>query len=277
MILQNMNGLSFYQYPNLNQFDKLIHGVFTRASGFSKHPFHSLNVGFSTGDDEKNVNQNRHAIAECMGTLSPVFAKQVHGKTVINLDKIEGLDRIDGLDKIHGPERNLDGYSGGHLEGDAMVTSLPGIMPVIQVADCQPVFLFDPKKKVVANIHSGWRGSIQNIIGHTITCMLNDFNCTPSDIIAGIGPSLGPCCAEFKNYKTEIPEKFWKYEIGNRYFDFWAISRDQLMAAGVLMGNIWISEICTFCSSDLFFSYRKEGATGRFAAVIGLKQGTQRN
>ena len=196
MILQNMNGLSFYQYPNLNQFDKLIHGVFTRASGFSKNPFHSLNVGFSTGDDEKNVNQNRHAIAECMGALSPVFAKQVHGKTVINIDKIHGPV---GLHKKNEPARNLDGYSGGHLEGDAMVTSLTGIMPVIQVADCQPVFLFDPQKKVVANIHSGWRGSIKNIIGHTITCMSDDFNCIPSDIIAGIGPSLGPCCAEFKN------------------------------------------------------------------------------
>lgn len=271
VILQNINGLSFYQYPNLNQFDKLIHGVFTRESGFSKHPFHSLNVGIRTGDDEKNVNQNRHAIAECMGALSPVFANQVHGKTVIN------LDRIDRLDKTNESGSGLPvGNSDGHLEGDAMVTSLTGIMPVIQVADCQPVFLFDPKKKVVANIHSGWRSSIKNIIGHTITCMSDDFNCIPSDIIAGIGPSLGPCCAEFTNYKTEIPEQFWKYETGNRYFDFWAISRDQLTAAGVLMENICISEICTFCSSDLFYSYRKEGTTGRFAAVIGLKQGTQR-
>jgi purine-nucleoside/S-methyl-5'-thioadenosine phosphorylase / adenosine deaminase len=266
VILQHANGLSFYQYPNLNQFDELIHGVFTRKSGFSRHPFRSLNVGLSTGDDEKHVNQNRHAIADCMGTLSPVFSKQLHGKTVIN------LDRIDRLDKTHDHVSGLPvGNLVGPPEGDAMVTSLSGIMPVIQVADCQPVFLFDPKKKVVANIHSGWRGSINNIIGHTIRCMSSDFNTAPSDIIAGIGPSLGPCCAEFKNYRKEIPEQYWKYEIGSRYFDFWAISRDQLMAAGVLNENICISEICTVCNSDLFFSYRKEKSTGRFAAVIGIK------
>lgn len=255
MILKNKNGLSFYQFPNFSRFPEIIHGVFTRESGFSKPPFNCLNIGLNVGDDVKNVHKNRRAILECMDGLQPVFAKQVHGKIVLKFD--ERCTTCSGL-------------SGGLLEGDAMVTNLPGIMPVIQVADCQPVFLFDPTGKVVANIHSGWRGSINNIIGHTINCMSVDFDSRPSDIIAGVGPSLGPCCAEFRNYRIEIPEQFWKYEIGNRYFDFWSISRDQLIAAGVLPENIYISEICTFCSSDLFFSYRKERTTGRFAAMIGI-------
>ena len=271
MIFKQTNGLGYYRYSGLNQFDEIVHGVFTRNTGFSKHPFHSLNVGSGTGDEDHLVIKNRRAIIECMGGLIPVFLKQVHGNTVINLNKVQGLDHIAGSGTAHAPGEPFRLTTQAPLEGDAVVTSLPGIMPVIQVADCQPVFLFDPKRRVVANIHSGWRGSIKNIIGHTITCMTEAFSSAPSDIVAGIGPSLGPCCAEFKNYKTELPEKYWGYETSRRHFDFWAVSRDQLMASGVLKKHIHTGGICTRCNTEEFYSYRKEGITGRFAAVIGIK------
>lgn len=124
---------------------------------------------------------------------------------------------------------------------------------------------------MVANVHSGWRGSIANIIGHTLDAMKKNFGSDPAHVVAGIGPSLGPCCAEFVNYKEEIPEPFWKYRNDRRHFDFWAVSRDQLCEAGVCAENIHISGLCTRCRTDLFFSYRAEGITGRFAAIIGLK------
>ncbi|HUT43902.1 MAG TPA: laccase domain-containing protein, partial [Desulfobacterales bacterium] len=124
---------------------------------------------------------------------------------------------------------------------------------------------------VVANVHSGWRGSINNIIGCTLKVMENSFGCRSRDVVAGIGPSLGPCCAEFVNYKKEIPEAFWKYKNDTNHFDFWSISRDQLCEAGVLFENVDLSRMCTKCDSNRFFSFRGEGTTGRFAALIGLK------
>jgi YfiH family protein len=131
--------------------------------------------------------------------------------------------------------------------------------------------LVDPRRKVVANVHVGWRGSINGIIARTLGAMVKRFGCQAHDIVAGIGPSLGPCCAEFVNYKKEIPEKFWSYKDAAHHFDFWAISRDQLVADGVLPENIAISHMCTKCNTELFFSYRAEGTTGRFAAVIGME------
>jgi len=100
--------------------------------------------------------------------------------------------------------------------------------------------------------------------------MEKEFDSKPGNIVTGISPSLGPCCAEFVNYKDEIPEEFWKYKDDSDHFDFWAISSDQLCNAGVLKKNIYLSEICTRCNTDLFYSFRGEGTTGRFAAVIGF-------
>jgi len=156
-------------------------------------------------------------------------------------------------------------------ECDAMITDIKKRSLVIQVADCQSILMYDPVRQVIANVHSGWRGSIKNIIGRTISVMEKEFDSKPGNIVTGITPSLGPCCSEFVNYKDEIPENFWKYKDGSDYFDFWAISVNQLCDAGVLKKNIYLSEICTRCNTDLFFSFRGEGTTGRFAAVIGLR------
>jgi copper oxidase (laccase) domain-containing protein len=89
-------------------------------------------------------------------------------------------------------------------------------------------------------------------------------------MIAAIGPSLGPCCAEFINYKDEIPRQFWPFRVDAHHFDFWRISRHQLTTAGLAQSNIHSSGICTRCNPHLFFSYRAARQTGRFAALIGL-------
>ena len=154
---------------------------------------------------------------------------------------------------------------------DAAVTDLTDQYLVIQVADCQSVLMYEPTRRVVANIHSGWRGSIGNIIGRTVDAMAGHFGCSPGRIQAAIGPSLGPCCAEFVNYKIEIPEELWAYRSTDNHFDFWAISSDQLIGAGVPKKNIESSQTCTRCRTDEFYSYRAEKTTGRFAAIIGLK------
>jgi YfiH family protein len=157
------------------------------------------------------------------------------------------------------------------LEGDAMISDCPGDYLCIQVADCQPVILYDSDQHVIANIHVGWRGSVKNIIGHTITQMINQYGSHPDAIHAAIGPSLGPCCAEFVNYRSELPPAFWAYCDSRDHFDFWSISRMQLQQSGVLPEHIELSRICTRCRTQDFYSYRAEGRTGRFAALIGLR------
>ncbi|MDY6824786.1 MAG: peptidoglycan editing factor PgeF [Thermodesulfobacteriota bacterium] len=252
MIERTLDNLTFFQFENLHRHPTVVHGVFTRRGGVSPPPFDSLNMGFMGGDARENVVRNRAVVTDCLGIHNTVFVKQVHGTTVLP---------VTGSTNIRAAET---------VEADAMVTDRPDALLCIKLADCQAVLLYDPIRRVIANIHSGWRGSIANIIRQTVTVMTDQFGCNPADMIAGIGPSLGPCCAEFINYKNEIPRPFWSYKDAENRFDFWQISRGQLQATGVPDANIETAGICTRCRSDLFFSYRQEGRTGRFLAALSL-------
>jgi purine-nucleoside/S-methyl-5'-thioadenosine phosphorylase / adenosine deaminase len=256
LISVKRNGTLFLQFPNLSRFSDIRHGIFTRKNGYSKTPYKSLNTSYSNGDDSSNVKLNRSVISKCFDGNELVFSRQVHGAKALAFAK-----------KSIPPKKK---YPEVLPECDAMITDIQKISLVIQVADCQSILMYDPVLQVIANVHSGWRGSIKNIIGRTISVMEKEFDSKAGNIVAGISPSLGPCCAEFVNYKDEIPEELWKYKDDSDHFDFWAISSDQLCEAGVLKKNIYLSEICTRCNTDLFFSFRGEGTTGRFAAVIGL-------
>ncbi len=257
MIFQKRDSVSFFQFPKLAALSDVQHAVFTRHCGYSSEPFQSLNVSFGVGDVPSNVHQNLSVVSKCMDAEDLVSANQVHGTEVL----IFSENSVDGLSENLTPP----------FVGDALVTDISKKNLVVKVADCQSVLLYDPDRQVVANVHCGWRGSIKNIIGHTIKVMEKQFTCHSDNIVAGIGPSLGPCCAEFINYKSEIPAELWGYKEGSNHFDFWSLSRDQLCDAGVLSENIDLSEICTQCNTERFFSFRGEGTTGRFAVAIGLK------
>ncbi|AOY57094.1 MULTISPECIES: peptidoglycan editing factor PgeF [Desulfococcus] len=254
MISRRENGVPFFEFPNLASLPGIRHGVFTRKGGASLGPYAALNVGQSLGDRPEAVASNRERVSRCLGNLRLAFIRQVHGTDVVVLKN--GAPEVADPDTLPA--------------ADAMVTDIPRTGLVIQTADCQAVMLYDPRQRVAANVHSGWRGSIRNIIGKTVGAMTSRFRCDPRDIRAGIGPSLGPCCAEFIHYRNEIPREFWKYKGENRHFDFWSASRDQLLNAGVPEEHIFTSRLCTRCRTDLFFSYRGEHATGRLAMVIGL-------
>ena len=259
--LRYHNGLAYYQFSHLSRYTHIWHGIFTRQDGFSKGAFSSLNTSYSVGDSAQDVDQNRTAIAACVGGVDFVFPRQVHGDGVVAFTE----------------ETRNDSTPTGSLPivADALVSDIPQQYLAIQVADCQSVLLYDPVKKVVANIHSGWRGSIQNIAGQTLRKMRRTFGSSPRNIMAGIGPSLGPCCAEFIHYRREIPEVFWSYKCDTNHFDFWSLTRDQLAREGVLSENIASSHLCTKCHPDWFFSYRGEGRTGRFTSVIGIRSRTK--
>ncbi|MFO7748788.1 MAG: peptidoglycan editing factor PgeF [Desulfobacteraceae bacterium] len=247
------------QFDNLKSSPRISHGVFSRKGGFSPPPFASLNVGLGIGDSEERVLKNRRAIARTMGFSRTLFLNQTHGKRVLVFKRESGSDgsRPNPLD----------------LSADGAVTDIPGLLLFIQTADCQAVMLHDPVKGVAANIHSGWKGSAANIIGAGVDKMRSEFGSDPSTILAGIGPSLGPCCAELVNYATELPKNAWQYrrEEQSCHFDFWRMSRDQLLDRGVKPGNIELSGTCTKCASEHYFSFRRNRTTGRFASVIALK------
>lgn len=246
-------GVPYFQFRAFQAFPMVAHALFTREGGVSQGPFSTLNVGGNGGDDPWAVSRNLEKLQRITGGKRMVSVNQVHGTEVVEVTSREGA-----------PKQRPD--------ADALITNIPGVDLLIKVADCQPVLLYEPEKGVVANIHSGWRGSVNNIVGKTVRKMRMLFSCDPGKIIAGVGPSLGPCCAEFVNYRKEIPEPLWPYKVKTDHFDFWRMTKDQLAGEGVPQNQIFISGLCTRCRTDLFFSYRGEGVTGRSAAVIGLRE-----
>jgi YfiH family protein len=141
---------------------------------------------------------------------------------------------------------------------------------MITHADCQATIIYDPVVHVVANVHSGWRGSVQNIYQKTVDYLKQQHGCKAENLLACIGPSLGPNSSEFINFKTELPETFLDFQVKPFYFDFWAISRWQLKCAGLLDHHIECAQIDTKQDSR-FFSHRRDKKTGRNAAMVILK------
>jgi polyphenol oxidase len=179
------------------------------------------------------------------------YAEQTHSKNVY-------------VAKERPPQQKFEDF-------DAFISNVPGLNFMIKAADCQAISLFDPVLKVIGAVHSGWRGSVQNILGETVSSMNREFCCDPSNILAYVSPSLGPCCGEFSDPSRELPSDFVKYFLPGNRVDFWACSFDQLVAAGILPENIDVSRQCTVCNHDKFFSYRTEGrGHGLNGLIVGL-------
>lgn len=229
--------------------------MFNRHGGASAEPFSSFNTSYTVGDSASSVTENRARIKESLGIPSLISARQVHGDDIYCLDS-----------KPQG-DLEVDGY-------DALITDLPDVGIMIQHADCQAVILFDPQKKVVGAVHCGWRGSVLDILGKTVKAFTTRYKSLPENLLATISPSLGPCCSEFVNHQRELPPHFQCFHIGENHFDFWKISGEQLVAAGLKPSSITVSGKCTSCSSD-YFSYRRarrqgNGVTGRNGTVVAL-------
>jgi YfiH family protein len=245
----SLEDIFYMKFPRLSEYTGLEHRVFTRIGGTSGDPFKSLNVSYTVGDLPERVDDNLQIIKENIIAENLLYMNQVHGKKVISFSKKDARKYY----KVP--------------NADAVITDNPSLAIMIKQADCQGIILFDPAASVVSAVHSGWRGSVENILGETVKKMKRDFKCSPENIIAAIGPSLGPCCGEFITYEEIFPSSFEKFKVGNSNFDFWSISEMQLINAGLVKENIEIAGICTKCRTDLFFSYRGDNKTGRFATV----------
>jgi hypothetical protein len=250
------NSLPFYKFQLLSRFEELEHIVFTRLGGVSPPPFASLNVSYDTGDKADCVRENLRRVRVTAGCSSLVYARQTHGTNVAVLAERAQFD----AEKPY-PLRGKDG----------LITQLPDLLMMIKVADCQAILLYDPKRRVAGIVHAGWRGSVHNIPAKAVQIMQTQLHCNPRNIFAGVSPSLGPCCAEFRNWRQELPTTFSQFQVEENHFDFWALTQRQLIDTGVKEENIEISRLCTKCHPEVFYSYRGENKTGRFAVAIGIK------
>ena len=187
--------------------------------------------------------------------------------------------RLTSLRQVHGTEAVI--ISNGRVpdttatpeteSGDILLTDRPGIGLMIKQADCQAVLLYDPGHRAVANMHCGWRGNVRGVIPEGICQMQAAYGTDPADLLAAIGPSLGPCCAEFIHYRKELPEEAWKYQVRPFYFDLWQWSRDQLLAAGVREERSrWPGSAPPAIRMSFIPTGRKR-MTGRFGTVMGLR------
>jgi YfiH family protein len=252
----------YYQFSHLLGHTDLAHGVFTRLGGHSQPPWDSLNTGHTVGDDSEAVQANHELIFEALG---------VHRRDVVSPHQVHGTS-----------VRVVDARDRGQVcpETDALVTATPGVVLMLRFADCVPILLFDPIRRVVGLAHAGWRGTVAGMAGLAVQAMVNDMGCRPADILAGVGPSIGPCCYEVGQDVADAAFRAFPGADGllapcgngRWHLDLWAANRHQLADAGVQ--DVQVAGICTACHTDEWFSHRAErGKTGRLGALIGLRRG----
>lgn len=254
-------GLPCYQFHLIEGFSEDInHAVFTRGGGVSSAPYNSLNVSFHQKDQRDKVLENRRRIMKAMGLNYCVSAVQTHSKNVLVIDTAKRAEIFQNGRRTVEVE-----------DTDAFVTNQRGIGLMIKVADCQVILFYDPGKKILGLAHAGWRGLKQNISAEVIAEMVK-LGATPSHILVGISPSLGPANSEFSDPVTELGPDFLPF-VKNKKVDLWEFSRRQLIALGIEERKIENARIDTADPEEgrQFFSYRREGETGRFAVVAVIK------
>jgi YfiH family protein len=240
-------------------------GFTTRHEGVSRPPYNSLNLGTNTLDSPHSVEGNRSLLVRAFGA---------------NLERLVTVNQAHGTDLLVIDAPNPD-YSHFHsLACDGIITNQPEIMIGIGVADCVPLLLLDPVKGVIAALHAGWKGTAGEIGKKGVAAMVEMFGSVPGDILAAVGPAIGPCC-----YEVDAPvmEAFKKGGVGWDLFavargegtwglDLAEANRRQFAESGLPEQNIVVAEQCVSCNQELFFSYRRDkGDTGRQMGFIMLK------
>jgi YfiH family protein len=254
-----IGSIKYYRFPSFESLG-LNHAVFTRRGGISPTPWKSLNFGASVGDDINRVKQNRENALAVLGinTKNIYDVYQVHSTEIVVTDK-----------------PLAPGES--HRKADAIITDRPNITLMMRFADCVPILLFDPVKHVIGLTHSGWVGTVNKIAGKTVMKMVQYYGTNPADVLAAIGPSIGPdhyavggevIDQVVTSYRGNT-EQIIINKNGKSYFDLWKANQVVLREVGV--DKIEVAEICTNCNLDDWYSHRGEdGMTGRFGIVIGL-------
>jgi YfiH family protein len=244
-------SVELFRFDTLSRIPGVVHGITTRAGGVSEGRCASLNVSYSVGDPAENVDENLRRVAETFGTRREALfaAYQVHGRDVTVVER----------------------DTPGRPQCDVLITQSPEKTLMLRFADCTPVLLADPRRRVVGAVHAGWRGSAVRAAGAAVRALREVFGSDPRDIVAGIGPAIGPCCytvgQDVREAFSDRPHLF-----SDGKLDLWAANRQALVEVGVPAEHIEVAGICTRCEAERFFSHRANHGqpAGRFAALIGI-------
>lgn len=286
--VRRARGLRIIQSQPLLRLGWLVHGFSTKPGGESElDGARVLNLGFTDWDRRERVEASRTKFLAALSAreMDLVTLRQIHS------------------DAIH----IAAGVSESVPRADAVATSAVGLLLGVQTADCVPTLLVDTRKRAVAAVHAGWRGTLARIVAKTVGRMRMEFGTRPNDIVAAIGPAIRLCCyevgpevaqafaAQFSNAAEWFDGPFAQLSTGEEplslpwltmmppghtppeprvRLDLHAANRWQLLDAGIPAAQITVSDLCTRCRADLLFSYRREGAkAGRMLAAIGVRDG----
>lgn len=230
-------------------FTEVTHGISTKLGGNQQSPFYN-NMSFKVGDSELNVKSNRDKFFSSLGIDQRRLAipQQVHS------DKIQIVTK-----------------PGFYPETDGLITESTDLFLIISTADCYSVLIYDPKKKIIAAVHSGWRGTQKKILTRAIGMMNNEFGCSPEDLHVFIGPGISRDNFEVGREVAEMfDEKFILRRNGSIYIDLKEHILNQLSSLGI--NKIEIFPRCTYNEKDYLHSYRRDREkSGRMFSVIGMR------
>ncbi len=272
-------SLPLVRFASLSRHAGLMHGVSTRHGGVSVGPYASLNLGAVVGDDRANVETNHRLLAQALGVTRADFTTvwQVHSNRVVRARETDRGTMI--------------------AQADGIVTDVPELPLIQRFGDCTPLLLYDPQRQAIGLAHAGWRGTVNDMASALVAAMISEFGSDPADLVAVIGPSIGPCCYEVgpevvaavraampaaphvlvspspaATGATPLTERQMPGKGDSRFhLDLWQANRWQLAQAGVT--QIEVAGVCTKCHRDTYFSHRgDQGRTGRFAAVMMLRR-----
>ncbi|NCP88329.1 MAG: peptidoglycan editing factor PgeF [Anaerolineae bacterium CG_4_9_14_3_um_filter_57_17] len=257
------NGVRYFQFASFPK--NLIQAVFTRQGGVSPAPWDSLNFGNTVGDERPRVRENRHLAFQAVGREpSSMFdVWQVHSADVVVVNAAH-------------PHFN----NPLELKADAMITDNPRVTLFMRFADCTPILLYDPRRGVVGIVHAGWLGTVRKTAARAVEMMRAAYGSRPADILAAIGPAIGPDHYEIGGdveeharyaFGRDAETLFERGHGPKAHFNLWAANQLALRQAGV--EQVESAALCTACHTEDWYSHRAEqGKTGRFGALIALPE-----
>lgn len=265
------NGVLYFTFPMLDREQLFVHGISSRIGGVSEREFARMNLSFTRGDDPDHVRENYRRIAAAVGfdEKRVVCSHQTH---TTNVRKVTEADCGKGYDR----ERD-------YTDVDGLITNVPNVILTTYYADCVPLFFVDPVHRAVGLSHSGWRGTVQDIAGVTVRAMKEHYSTDAKEILAAIGPSICQDCYEvsedvIEQFRSAYDSKLWPVlftqgrEPGKYQLNLWEACRQNLLRAGVLSEHIEVTDLCTCCNPDIFFSHRaSHGRRGNLAAFLGIR------
>jgi len=242
------------EFHKFRKFDsELFHTITDRYGGVSQKPYDTLNLALHVGDAVEDVLENRILTSQKyhFSIKNLIYMEQVHGNHVTVVESA-----------INNKIENCD----------ALITNVRKIPLMVMVADCIPILFYDPVAKVIGVAHAGRNGTFLSIAQKTVLKMQAVYGCQMQDIMIGLGASIQSCCYEVGEDLADIAiknfgEGFVMTRDKKYFLDLQALNRAQLLEVGIKEENIEISPICTACDKN-YFSYRREGKTGRFAGFM---------